>query len=133
MVICGYSEEDKVYIVRNSWGKGFGDSGYCYIPFSYIEDSYLSNSACIITAINEGEEVKGGGHQTIVAFNKTDMEIRYSIIRILVDEEKQLLIKVRIVLRFFLKLPASGDFPTFFIYFYLVRYYKKFLNFLKYY
>lgn len=93
MVICGYSEEDKVYIVRNSWGKGFGDSGYCYIPFSYIEDSYLSNSACIITAINEGEEVKGGGHQTIVAFNKTDMEIRYSIIRILVDEERQLLNK----------------------------------------
>ena len=34
--------------------------------------------------------------------------------------KKQLLIKVRIVLRFFLKLPASGDFPTFFIYFYLI-------------
>ena len=93
MVICGYSEEDKVYIVRNSWGKGFGDNGYCYIPFSYIEDNYLANSACIITAINEGEEVKGGGQQTVVAFNKTDMEIRYSIIRILVDEEKQLLYK----------------------------------------
>ena len=93
MVICGYSEEDKVYIVRNSWGKGFGDNGYCYIPFSYIEDSNLTNSACIITAINEGEEVKGGGQQIVVAFNKTDMEIRYSIIRILVDEEKQLLYK----------------------------------------
>lgn len=93
MVICGYSEEDKVYIVRNSWGKGFGDNGYCYIPFSYIEDSSLANSACIITAINEGEDIKGGGQQTVVAFNKTDLEIRYSIIRILVDEEKQLLFK----------------------------------------
>lgn len=91
MVICGYSEEDKIYIVRNSWGKDFGDNGYCYIPFSYIEDDSLANSACIITAINEGEEVKGASQQTTVSFNKTDMEIRYSIIRILVDEEKQLL------------------------------------------
>lgn len=88
MVICGYSEEDKVYIVRNSWGKGFGDKGYCYIPFSYIEDDSFTNSACIITSINEGEEVKGVEQQTIASFNKTDMEIRYSIIRILMDEEK---------------------------------------------
>ena len=97
MVICGYSEEDKVYIVRNSWGKGFGDNGYCYIPFSYIEDSNLTNSACVIISINEGEEVKGAGQQTAVSFNKTDMEIRYSIIRILVDEEKQLLNKNKII------------------------------------
>lgn len=97
MVICGYSEEDKVYIVRNSWGKGFGDNGYCYIPFSYIEDSSLTNSACVIISINEGEEVKGAGQQTAVSFNKTDMEIRYSIIRILVDEEKQLLNKNKII------------------------------------
>ena len=94
MVICGYSEEDKVYIVRNSWGKRFGDNGYCYIPFSYIDDNDFTNSACIITAIKEGEEegeVKGIGQHTAVSFNKTDMEIRYSIIRILVDEEQQLL------------------------------------------
>lgn len=94
MVICGYSEEDKVYIVRNSWGKGFGDKGYCYIPFSYIEDNNFTNSACIITAVNEegkedkSKEDKGADQQTAVSFNKTDMEIRYSIIRILVDEEK---------------------------------------------
>lgn len=91
MVICGYSEEDKVYIVRNSWGKGFGDNGYCYIPFSYIDDKNFTNSACIITAINDGEEVKGVREQASIAFNKMDMEIRYSIIRILIDEEKQLL------------------------------------------
>lgn len=87
MVICGYSKDDKVYIVRNSWGKDFGDNGYCYIPFSYIDN--FTNSACIITSINEGEEVKGTEQKTFVPFNKTDREIRYSIIRILVDEEKQ--------------------------------------------
>lgn len=88
MVICGYSSEEKVYIVRNSWGDKFGDKGYCYIPFSYIEDCELANSACIVTAINEGEEVKGISKPTVVSFNKTDINIRYSIIRILVEEEK---------------------------------------------
>ena len=88
MVICGYSSEEKVYIVRNSWGDNFGDKGYCYIPFSYIEDCDLTNSACIVTAINEGEEVKGLNKPTVVSFNKTDINIRYSIIRILVEEEK---------------------------------------------
>ena len=88
MVICGYSSEERVYIVRNSWGDGFGDKGYCYIPFSYIEDSNLANSAFIITAINEGEEVNGIDTPTAVSFNKTNINIRYSIIRILVEEEK---------------------------------------------
>ena len=93
MVICGYSEDDKVYIVRNSWGKEFGECGYCYIPFSYIEDEQFINSACIITSINNDEETKGIQEHTVVSFNKTDANIRYSIIRVLIDEEKQLLAK----------------------------------------
>lgn len=91
MVICGYSEEEKVYIVRNSWGEKFGDKGYCYIPFSYVEDESFANFACIVTAINDGEEVKGASAKNVVSFNKTDIDIRYSILRILVDEEKLLL------------------------------------------
>ncbi len=88
MVICGYSSEEKFYIVRNSWGTGFGDNGYCYIPFSYIDDSSLANSACIITTINEGEDVKGISNPIDVVFNKTDINIKYSIISNLIEEEK---------------------------------------------
>lgn len=92
MVICGYSEEDKVYIVRNSWGKNFGDKGYCYIPFSYIEDSNLCNHACIIVKINEAE-LKGLNPDALVtvSFSRTDADITYSIIRILIDEKKHYL------------------------------------------
>ncbi len=38
MLCVGYSDPDKVFIVRNSWGPEWGDKGYCYIPYSYMMD-----------------------------------------------------------------------------------------------
>ncbi len=35
MLCVGYSDADKVFIVRNSWGESWGDEGYCYIPYAY--------------------------------------------------------------------------------------------------
>lgn len=39
MLCVGYSEPDEVFIVRNSWGPGWGHNGYCYVPYSYIANS----------------------------------------------------------------------------------------------
>jgi uncharacterized tellurite resistance protein B-like protein len=36
MLAVGYSDKDKVFIVRNSWGSEWGDAGYCYIPYDYL-------------------------------------------------------------------------------------------------
>ena len=36
MLCVGYSDIDKVFIVRNSWGLEWGDKGYCYIPYDYV-------------------------------------------------------------------------------------------------
>ena len=93
MVLCGYSEEDKVYIVRNSWGTKFGDKGYCYVPFSYIEDPQLNNQACIITDVEVTESIKieGVRKKKTVSFNMTDDSIRASILKILIGEEEILL------------------------------------------
>lgn len=85
MVICGYSEKEKIYIVRNSWGEGFGDKGYCYIPFSYVEDVELCKQACIITGINS-ESIKAASSVTPI-FNPSD-DVEYAITRVLIDEEK---------------------------------------------
>ena len=87
MVICGYSEKEKVYIVRNSWGEAFGDKGYCYIPFSYIEDKELCRQACIVTGISCGD-IKGSSTD-VPKFDIEDKDVEYAVLRILIDEEKQ--------------------------------------------
>ena len=37
MVIVGYDDSKSCFIVRNSWGEAWGLAGYCYIPYTYIE------------------------------------------------------------------------------------------------
>ncbi|CAJ1337230.1 unnamed protein product [Effrenium voratum] len=36
MLIVGYSDRQKVFIIRNSWGTSWGDGGYGYVPYDYI-------------------------------------------------------------------------------------------------
>ncbi len=95
MVLCGFSEKEKVYIVRNSWGTDFGDKGYCYIPFSYIEDSSLCRQACIITGISCSTIHKTSPNaEEILNFDHDIYAIEYAITRILKEEEQQELIKL---------------------------------------
>ena len=41
MLIVGYNETH--FIVRNSWGPGWGEQGYCYIPIEYITNTNLAD------------------------------------------------------------------------------------------
>src|SRR5271166_5491993 len=36
VLAVGYDNEDRVFIVRNSWGEGWGDAGYFYMPYAYL-------------------------------------------------------------------------------------------------
>ncbi|WP_375398594.1 C1 family peptidase [uncultured Sphingomonas sp.] len=45
MLIVGYDMDEKTYLVRNSWGAGFGDNGYCKIPFD-VMDKYTPPDQC---------------------------------------------------------------------------------------
>ena len=51
MVIVGYSDALRMFVVRNSWGTDWGDGGYCYLPYEYIENETLCDFCCIITEI----------------------------------------------------------------------------------
>lgn len=88
MVICGYSDESKVFIVRNSWGKSFGDNGYCYIPYSYMSDMSLINWACIITEIETYRIVAGQGDTKVLRFDTKDARLMYEITQNMIREEE---------------------------------------------
>ena len=35
MLIVGYNDRQKIFIVRKSWGEHWGDKGYCYVQYDY--------------------------------------------------------------------------------------------------
>jgi len=87
MVLAGYSEAEKCYIVRNSWGPKWGDKGYCYISAAYIDDPDYNNFACIITETTDSEQRQGAEIPPLVAgFGGTETEIRIAAIRNVLDE-----------------------------------------------
>lgn len=89
MVVCGYNDEARFFVVRNSWGRKFGEKGYCYIPYGYIENESLTCGACIITEINDTKlQVKGTDQKTVVSFDLTDSNIKSEILNNLIREEK---------------------------------------------
>lgn len=53
MLCVGYSDPDKLFIVRNSWGDDWGDDGYCYIPYAYLTNpKYNDGDAWIIRRLD---------------------------------------------------------------------------------
>lgn len=101
MVVVGYSDDTKFFLVRNSWGEHFGEKGYCYIPYSYISDPELNRMACIITEVSNqrGERIAvsvgNNGTKYSMQFNMNDAAIRTYVISNLVDEEHVLLKKMQ--------------------------------------
>lgn len=39
----GFDDDQEVFICRNSWGSGWGDDGYFYMPYRYISHPQLAN------------------------------------------------------------------------------------------
>lgn len=36
IMVVGYDDAQKVLIIKNSWGPGWGDKGYFYMPYDYV-------------------------------------------------------------------------------------------------
>jgi C1A family cysteine protease len=43
VVAVGYDDSTQRFIVRNSWGPGWGMGGYFTIPYAYLTDSNLAD------------------------------------------------------------------------------------------
>jgi C1A family cysteine protease len=49
--VVGYDRTKKVWICRNSWGTGWGDQGYFYMPFDYLLNSSLSSDFWVLRSV----------------------------------------------------------------------------------
>lgn len=45
MVAVGYDDGDRVFIVRNSWGRDWGERGHCFLPYDYVGDRKFTDEA----------------------------------------------------------------------------------------
>lgn len=49
-VCCvGYDDNKQCFLIRNSWGTGFGLKGYFWLPYAYINDPYLADDFWTMT------------------------------------------------------------------------------------
>ncbi|MBR4265917.1 MAG: TerB family tellurite resistance protein [Bacteroidales bacterium] len=55
MLCVGYSDPDRMFIVRNSWGNSWGDNGYCYMSYDYLMNEDYNLGDCWI--IKDADEV----------------------------------------------------------------------------
>jgi C1A family cysteine protease len=51
VTLVGYNDTTQRFIARNSWGTGWGDHGYFYMPYQVIQDTTMSSDFWIITSI----------------------------------------------------------------------------------
>jgi len=52
VILCGFDDNRKIFIMRNSWGTYWGDKGYFYLDYDYILNKNLSSQLWIIRKIN---------------------------------------------------------------------------------
>jgi C1A family cysteine protease len=51
VVACGYDDSQRRFIVRNSFGSGWGTKGYFTIPYAYLLDSKISHDFWTIRVV----------------------------------------------------------------------------------
>ena len=49
VVCCGYSDADRLFLVRNSWGTTWGLNGYCRMPYEYLSNPRLASDFWKVT------------------------------------------------------------------------------------
>ena len=49
VVLVGYDRSKRLFIVRNSWGRRWGDAGYFYMPYDYVLNPRLAFDFWVIT------------------------------------------------------------------------------------
>jgi C1A family cysteine protease len=51
MLIVGYSDDRGAFLVRNSWGRGWGDDGYHWMPYAYVTSRELCDDFWVLSTV----------------------------------------------------------------------------------
>jgi len=51
VLAVGYDDASSTFIVRNSWGAGWGDAGYFYMPYAYLTNANLADDLWTIRLV----------------------------------------------------------------------------------
>lgn len=60
MLIVGYDNTRRTFLVRNSWGEGWGDHGYCHISYALMEACSPAEEFWVVAELE-----KAGGFELI--------------------------------------------------------------------
>jgi len=51
VLAVGYDDSPRTFIVRNSWRAGWGDKGYFYMPYAYLQDNNLADDFWTVRSV----------------------------------------------------------------------------------
>lgn len=57
VLLVGYDDNKRHWIVRNSWGEAWGDKGYCYFPYEFLLDENLAADFWCIKTLKDSKEL----------------------------------------------------------------------------
>lgn len=67
MLIVGYDEDDKTWLVRNSWGEQYGEKGYLRIPYDLYNRHVWNDDMWVIGKLEDKQglvRLEGSVHET---------------------------------------------------------------------
>ncbi len=115
MLCVGYSDVDRLFIVRNSWGGTWGDRGYCYIPYDYLmNDEYNSGDSWVIRHVDgvaEPDRSTWGDDTSILPeFDDTELHrMDDDAYQVMLDAMGSVHLESRVALLFMVAAGIDGD------------------------
>lgn len=67
VVLCGFDNVNRLFLVRNSWGEQWGTDGYFWMPFDFCVDRKYCSDFWVIEKVNDGSS-----HKSIVGYKIRD-------------------------------------------------------------